>query len=225
MGDFSGRNFGLLIAYVLPGFVALWGLSYPSEAVRSWVTGAGTTGPGVGSVLHVVLGSVACGMTASAVRWAALDWVHHRSGVPRPLWDDSRLPERLVAYEFFIEIHYRYYQFYGNSLVSLLFTYALWRHSGMAAGWGWIDAGVLFIGGVFIAGSRDALRKYYSRTTLLLGTRESEIPMTNGGHHGQGPKNPDTKKGAGEKPAPARELASVAGSPQESTVKPSDRKV
>lgn len=224
MGDLSGRNFGLLIAYVLPGFVALWGLSYPSEAVRAWLFGAELTGPGVGSVVHLFLASVACGMTSGAVRWAALDWLHHRTGVPRPRWDDSRLPERLVAYEFLIEIHYRYFQFYGNSLVSMLFAYSLWRRSGSAGGFGWVDLGVLFIGGVSIAGSRDALRKYYSRTLLLLGTSESETPMTNGGHHGQGPKNPDTRKSAGVKPAPARELASAAGSPRQSTAKPADRK-
>lgn len=223
MGDLSGRNFGLLIAYVLPGFVALWGLSYPSEAVRAWLFGAELAGPGVGSVVHLFLASVACGMTASAVRWAALDWLHHRTGVPRPRWDDSRLPERLVAYEFFIEIHYRYYQFYGNTLVALFFAYSLWRRSPSAVGFGWVDIGVVFIGGVFIAGSRDALRKYYSRTSLLLGTSESETPMTNGGHHGQGPKNPSTSKGGGQ-PSPAQQVASAAGSPRQSSTKPVDRK-
>ena len=45
MGELTARNFGLLIAYVLPGFVGLWGLGYLSEPVRTWLSGAGPAGP------------------------------------------------------------------------------------------------------------------------------------------------------------------------------------
>ena len=35
MTDVSGRNFGLLIAYVLPGFVSLCGMAELSPVVKS----------------------------------------------------------------------------------------------------------------------------------------------------------------------------------------------
>jgi hypothetical protein len=42
MRDVTGQNFGLLIAYVLPGLTALWGVSFFSDTVRSWLNGPGS---------------------------------------------------------------------------------------------------------------------------------------------------------------------------------------
>jgi len=43
MKDVPPGNFGVLIAFVLPGFIVLWGVSYFSATVRLWLSGAGTT--------------------------------------------------------------------------------------------------------------------------------------------------------------------------------------
>jgi hypothetical protein len=171
--ELSARNFGLLIAYVLPGFVALWGLSYASEPIRQWLQGAGQGGPTVGGVLYIFLSSIAAGMTASVVRWAILDTVLHHTGVPRPALDFSRLNDHLAAFDRLIEWHYQYYQFYGNTLIAALVAYPMWRAMGGVAGvwagsWG-TDIGFIALEGVFAAGARDALRNFYSRTGLLLG--------------------------------------------------------
>lgn len=58
-------NFGLLVAFVLPGFTVLWGASYFLETVRHWLAGAGTT-PTVGGFMFVTLASVAAGVTVSS---------------------------------------------------------------------------------------------------------------------------------------------------------------
>ena len=66
MTDVSGRNFGLLIAYVLPGFVSLCGMAELSPNMKSWlVTGSMTNGvaPTVGGFLYLTLASVAAGLT------------------------------------------------------------------------------------------------------------------------------------------------------------------
>jgi hypothetical protein len=169
VGDISARNFGLLIAYVLPGFVALWGVGYASETVRSWLMGVGSNGPSVGGFLYVILGSVACGMTASAVRWAALDRLHHSTGLHCPKFDFSKLQGKLDAFERIVEYHYQYYQFYGNTLIALLFAYPMWRVHGNGS----LLTDFLFLGveAVFAAGSRDALRLFYRRGTQLLGEK------------------------------------------------------
>ncbi|MCC6426038.1 MAG: hypothetical protein IT435_04385 [Phycisphaerales bacterium] len=176
MGDLSGRNFGLLIAYLIPGFLVLLGLSTVSEPVDLWLRGVGTGGPSVGSALYVLIASVACGMTASVIRWAVLDTLHHATGVVRPRLDESRLADRLEAFDYLVECHYRYYQFYGNTLVATLVAYAAWSGgpSGSVSPGGL--ATVLALTAVFVAGSRDALRKYYAGSALLLGTLEQEIP-------------------------------------------------
>jgi hypothetical protein len=115
-------------------------------------------------------------MTASVIRWAVLDTAHHFTGLVRPTLDESRLTERLDAFDYLVEQHYRYYQFYGNSLVALTAAYAMWRCSPHAAsaGLGWVEALLLTLTVVFAAGSRDALRKYYNGGTLLLGTMRKE---------------------------------------------------
>lgn len=165
----------MLIAYVLPGFVMLWGASLISPAVAVWLVGSTAGGPNVGGFLYVSIGSVAAGMTVSAVRWAAVDWLHAVSGVRRPEWDDSRLNERLPAFEALVENHYRYYQFYANMLVALALVYPVWRLRVHAGAFQITDLGFLLVEGVFLAASRDALRKYYRRSAILLGTREGQV--------------------------------------------------
>lgn len=174
MGDLSGRNFGLLIAYVIPGFVVLWGFSYPSETIREWLQGSGAAGPSVGGAVFVLIASIACGMAANAVRWVTIDQVHHYSGLPRPSWDDSRLQEHLQAFDYLVENHFRYYQFYAAGLVAVLTAYAAWRLSGHADATGGAEFGVCALAWVFLACSRNALRSYYGGTSLLLGTVQKE---------------------------------------------------
>jgi hypothetical protein len=171
----SARNFGLLIAYVLPGFVTLWGAGFVSPAVHLWLVGSTAGGPDVGGFLYTSIASVAVGMTVSAVRWATVDWLHATTGVMRPEWDDSKLSERLPAFEALVENHYRYYQFYANMLVALALAYPTWRISVGSGPFRPTDFGFLLVEGVFLAASRDALRRYYRRSAILLGTRERQV--------------------------------------------------
>jgi hypothetical protein len=172
--DFSARSFGLLIAYIIPGYACLWGVAALSPAVYAWL--GGFPEPTLGSFLYVVLGSVTAGMFVSAVRWATVDTVLHRTGLKRPVWDDSKLSEKLPAVEFLVENYYRYYEFYSGLLVSVLFTYTAWRTSpqGQAIPFGLADGGVVFVVSILAGGSRDTLRRYYQRATILLGANESE---------------------------------------------------
>jgi hypothetical protein len=178
--EVSGENFGFLIAYVLPGFVSLWGVSHFSPTVRGWlITSASTasTSPTVGGFLYVTLASVAAGLTASTIRWALIDRLHEVTGIKRPRWDDSRLHERLGAFEALVENHYRYYQFYGNMLVALLFLFVarLVAAGRSIADINPLDCAILALGALYWAGSRDTLRKYFSRAELVLGTIEREV--------------------------------------------------
>lgn len=129
MKDLSGKNFGLLIAYVVPGAIVLIGLGAFSPTIQTWLINPSPAEPSVGGFLFVTLASVAAGMTASAVRWATIDRLHRWTGVVKSAWDDSKLPERLDAFEAIVEAHYRYYQFHSNSLIAMLFSYVAWRPS------------------------------------------------------------------------------------------------
>jgi len=171
--EISSKNFGLLIAYVLPGILCLWGVSYFSPTVRSWFGTAPTDSPTIAGFLYVTLAAIAAGMIASTVRWLVVDTIHHLTGIPRPDFDFSRFEDKFSAYDMLGEVHYRYYQFYGASLIALLFSYSCWRLSASLASTplGLRDVGVLLLAGILFAGSRDTFRKYNQRLSMLLGQR------------------------------------------------------
>lgn len=169
MKDESIANFGLLIAYILPGCVALWGLGQASPTIGDWFGAASANSATFGGFLYVTIAAVGAGLTASTVRWLVIDAIHHYTGIEPPRWDFSQLDKRVEAFDFLIEIHYRYYQFYANTLVASLFAYIAWRISHwVSEPWGLPEVTAINIWALFFYGSRDTLRKYYSRSKRLL---------------------------------------------------------
>jgi len=197
--DLSGKNFGLLIAYVLPGFVTLWGLSGISPTIDAWLRPAPTIPAGIASVVFVLLASVTAGMAVGALRWAVIDSLHHHTGLTRPDWDDANLSGRVDAFDTVVEAHYRYYQFYANMAVAIPLVFASHLiHTGNPGGV--ILAATLVLEILFVATSRDTLRKYYARSARLLGSlpraQRSDV-MSNGNHPPKTP--PPTKPSSEEK--------------------------
>lgn len=209
MNSLSTQNFGLVIAYLLPGFVALWGVSYFSPTVDTWISASQQNAPTVAGFMYVTLASLGAGLTISGVRWAIIDSIHYLSGLRRPAWKFVNLDDKLQGFLMLNESHYRYYQFYGNTFVAAAFTYAAWLISSgkgiRAAGWANIHFVVLEC--ILLANSRDTLAKFYFRVAQLLGTipnpnpKKGAFPMSNGtGKHDA--KNDSASKPVVRTPAP-----------------------
>ncbi|MCA8999484.1 MAG: hypothetical protein KDA80_20990 [Planctomycetaceae bacterium] len=165
MKDVTSDNFGLLIAYVLPGFTVLWGLSFVSTTVQSWIGATDLDSPTIAGFLYVTVASVGLGMTVNAMRWLVIDRIHHQTGIRPPEWDFSRLGERVAAFQVVVDHQYRHYQFYATSVLALPIA-QLFRWS--AIGFRLLEFIVtLSLVALFFAGSRDTLRKYYSRISGL----------------------------------------------------------
>lgn len=177
MNTVSDRNFGILIAYLVPGFTTLLGVSYFSDTVATWLTGASPDGPTIGGFLYITIASVAAGMTCSAIRFHIIDRIHAWTGITHPAWDFSKLADRVAAYDTLIEIHYNYYKFHANGLVALVIFYVARQSALRHWAFGYEDIAFLLLGIVFFATSRDNLRRYYTRVAKLLGT---EIVATDG---------------------------------------------
>jgi hypothetical protein len=173
----SADNFGLLIAYILPGFVCLWALQPLVPAVRAWLAAQPSDAPSVGGFLFVTLASAAAGMLVGTVRWAVLDQLHHRTGIRPPRWNLSRLTSNLAAFRTLVEWHYRYYEFHGNMLVAVTFLYAvrLFAAGRLPGEGGWTDLLFLATATVLLLGSRDTLRKYYARSGELLAGKQGTL--------------------------------------------------
>ena len=197
MRELSPFNFGLLVAYLAPGFVVLWGLSLHSPTVHAWLAVAPDHAPTVGDLFYATLASVACGMIVSAFRWALIDTIHHRTGVAMPAWDFSLLQDRLDGYQLLVEFHYRYYQFFANMLIALAFGYVAFRAApaGSDAPSTAADIGFGVVCVVLFVTSRDALQKYYCRAGELLTPPERRCVMANGGNkpHHPAPKGAQAK--------------------------------
>jgi hypothetical protein len=170
------RQFGLIVAYLLPGFIGLAGIALLVPPVARWLEPSIQPGTaGLGPPVYAVLAATALGMVFSCFRWLIIDHVHSWTGLTAPIWDFDRLEERLAAFNYFVEYHYRYYQFYANTLIAVLWTYSLARWIGVSPLLGaGSDLGVIILCIVLFAGSRDALAKYYARTDRLIGQIKKE---------------------------------------------------
>ena len=69
---FSALDFGLLIAYVVPGVIALYGLCFVSPRLRELWRGTGVT-PTIGGAVLVTLIALVSGRVLSIVRIALMD--------------------------------------------------------------------------------------------------------------------------------------------------------
>lgn len=166
MKQVNPANFGLLIAFVLPGFIALWGVEPWSPVIATWLRGTSAEGATVGGFLYVTVASVGVGQIVSTIRWLLIDSLHHATGIPQPELKFNRLNDAVAGLEQLIEMHYRHYQWHANGLIAVSFC-CLMRSAATD-----VSATLLLLGGginvVLFVGSRDTLRKYYRRTEELL---------------------------------------------------------
>jgi hypothetical protein len=169
MDESTERFFGFAIAYILPGFVSLWGASQLSPTLANWLSADAQSNPALGGVLYAILASLAAGLTLSAVRWALIDTLHHHTGVPFPNPDFSQMQEKLDGYRLAIEHYYRYYQFYANTFIAIGVAEGcrIWSgHRPQAAEVILVTA----VEAIHLVTSRDCLNRYYTRVGQLLGT-------------------------------------------------------
>ena len=192
-------QFGLLVAILIPGFIGLTGVTPLAPVIAGWLNPVSLGDNGFGPPVYAVLAATACGMILSAFRWLLVDGIHHRTGVTPPRWDDRYLEQHLNAFSYLVESHYRYYQFYANTLIAVIWAYSVNRYLQTSSLLGpGTDLGVLILCAVLFASSRDSLAKYYAATgRLLCPIAEKDCDggaMTNGRDH-------DQAGGAATKPA------------------------
>lgn len=162
------RDFGLLISFVLPGFMVLLGLAEHSILLQQWIGTSVPGSPTLGGFLYLTVASIFAGLVVSTIRWLTVDWLHHLTGLRQPDWNFTRLANREQGFGVLINIHYRYYQFYANSSVAVaVFLSARWTAVGFSGWEALVGVGLCLL---FLAGSRDTLRKYYRRVDDLLST-------------------------------------------------------
>lgn len=122
--DLGSTSFGLLIAYILPGMAALYGLAVWIGPVQSLFEGFLTAESTMGLSLVVVLVSIALGLHITVLRELLFEKLICRSS-KRCSEDLSELGRdgKLVAFRAAVDENYRYHQFWGGMFVALPLTY------------------------------------------------------------------------------------------------------
>jgi hypothetical protein len=200
--DIFNRQFGLLIAYLLPGFIALAGSAPLSPTVAGWLR-ADQTAP-FGAPLYVLLAATAAGMIVSCFRWIVIDRLVALTGVRATPFNTRALEASPAAFNYLVEQHYRFHQFYGNTIIAVVWTYGVYRWLGTPSVRLGMDIAMLILCAVLFAGSRDALEEYRERSSQLAGPispyfSEGEANVTNGIDHHAGSSNKADKAPAQQK--------------------------
>ena len=140
----SGLDFGVVIAFVAPGFVALQAAASYVHTVAQWMAAASEKEQSIGVFLFVLLASLSVGLAVSGVRALLVDGLLRWSfwgkcAVPQLNLDWSKVDDKTLPVLVTIrDAHYRFYQFYSNTLVALVFwmvSHVLSRSS--TAPWHW----------------------------------------------------------------------------------------
>jgi hypothetical protein len=120
---FSSINFGLLIAYFLPGFIGLNGLRPLSGSVAIWFEAILDKDKSLGASFLILSAALVTGLIISACRDIMLERLHYATGVKCELFDYGKFidKDKRAVLQDLIANKYRYYQFYGNTLVASFF--------------------------------------------------------------------------------------------------------
>lgn len=124
MKDVTTTSFGLIIAYLLPGLVGLYSLTFWSESARRVSLTFLNAQSDFGLSLMVLAGSVVVGLEVNVLRFLVYERVLCRTkrlgpGTFRKLTDDTKV----AVFTAVIEENFRYHQFFGSMTLLLPMIY------------------------------------------------------------------------------------------------------
>ena len=160
-------SFGRTIAFVIPGMILLFALSFFNPGLDVWF--GLTQPPTIAGFLFVVLGSIGLGVFVSGLRWFIFD----RFLAPKVKIDHRNRSDKdtEAAYQALVTNHYQFYQFYANSVLSILALFFSWAFTKNP---GWLMLLSVLVCTVFAAllsliFAKNAIKTYYDKATQLLG--------------------------------------------------------
>lgn len=125
--DITVTSFGLIIAYILPGLIGLYGLSFWSKTLRETFQTFLTSESNIGLFLIVLLASLAIGLIANGLRWLTFEMVGFRKHRTQSSFHKALSGERkLAAYRVVIDETYRYHQWWGGAFFVIPVGYLGW---------------------------------------------------------------------------------------------------
>ena len=170
--DLTSTSFGYIIAFLLPGLLGLYAMSYWSSRASELIGPALKAEANVGPSIILLLIALGIGLCVSALRFFLFEKLLCRAHTfPADMFSKLRAEGRLTSFKAVVDEHYRYHQFYGGCAVAVLILYAGWlRHAFQD-----IDLGFLLVTAAFglfewltVATAKDAFVRYVQRGTIIV---------------------------------------------------------
>lgn len=177
--DVTSETFGLLIAYLLPGVVGFFSMSYWSSPVNDTLRTFSTEQANLNLLLLVILSCLAVGILVTALRGYIFEKCFPSVN---PLTDEEFFslsdPNTFAAFRALVDAHYRYHQCWGSIAIILPILYVGWmKHKygdiQFIYSLGTTILFVVFEATVFWA-ARDAYKKYVGRARKILENQKEE---------------------------------------------------
>lgn len=127
--DLTITSFGLIIAYLLPGLVGLYGLSYWFPSLKSTFSTFLTAESNIGLFLIVLMASLVVGMLAHGIRWLVFEEIagtRSKYRVDSSLYANLSGERILSAFQTIVDEWYRYHQWWGGFSVVAPIVYFGW---------------------------------------------------------------------------------------------------
>jgi hypothetical protein len=157
----TGLNFGLVIAYLIPGFLATYAVASRVSTVDALLGGPKRV-PDAASVVPLVLIAVGVGIIINAISAVVIRNLIHLSGVKEEEEFVTRKlrDEDIRRYDHMVEATFRYHQFYSNMLIAVVLLAPIWLL------WPLQDnilrnASFLVVVVVLSSTARDSLQQFY----------------------------------------------------------------
>jgi hypothetical protein len=161
--DYIPKHFGLTIAFLAPGLLGVYALSFFAPPVADWLGLATRQDVNLGGFLFALIAATGMGVFISGLRWLAIEWAMPKCPkVDYKALSDPNV-ERVV--EFARIHHYQFYQFYSNTLCALVLVFGAWWWTANPRPELWPAVGARFLlllatCGVLFASARDCLIKH-----------------------------------------------------------------
>lgn len=127
MKDVTSTSFGLLIAFLLPGFSGFCALTFYSCQVRGILAKFWEAKSDVGSFMLVLLLSLVIGLLLTQIRWLIFERALCRKDrLGRDDLAELRDEAKFVAFRAAVDETYRYHQFFGGMAVVIPIFYVGW---------------------------------------------------------------------------------------------------
>jgi hypothetical protein len=135
MKDITTTSFGLIIAYLLPGSVGLYGLSFLIGSLKTTADKFFSANADVGLFLTMVAAALVIGLQINVLRWVTYEkFLFPNTTLSQLDYGRLQTEAKLKMVLYIIEENYRYHQFYGGmSIIMPLVYFAFVKHYGIIA--------------------------------------------------------------------------------------------